>query len=75
MIEWYDQLFIKLKLVSRHKKVQISALQTFADVVVGVPDALPSGQCINGCTAKDNADVTDHCKQMVASCKSIQNRF
>ena len=33
-----------------------------------VPDVLPSGQYIKRCTAKDNADVTDHYQQMVASC-------
>ena len=34
MIKWYDQPFVKLELVSRHTKVQASALQTFADVFV-----------------------------------------
>ena len=37
-----------------------------------VPDVLPSGQCLHG---KDNADVTDHCQQMVDSCESIINRL
>ena len=36
-----------------------------------VPDVLPSGQCIERCTAKDNADVTDHYQQMVALCLQL----
>ena len=32
-----------------------------------VPDVLPSGQYIKRCTAKDNADVTDHYQHIVAS--------
>ena len=40
-----------------------------------VPDVLPNGQCIKSCTAKDNNDVTDHYKQMVALCKNIINRL
>ena len=34
MIEWYDQLYVKLELVSWHVKIQTSALQTFANVFV-----------------------------------------
>ena len=71
---------VKLKLVSRQTKVWTSALQTFADVFVdrtktSVTDVLPSGQCFKRCTANDNADVTDHCQQKVASCESLINRL
>ena len=35
-IKWYDQPFIELELVSQYTKVQASALQTFADVLVEI---------------------------------------
>ena len=37
------------------------------------PDVLPSGQCIKKCTEKEDADVTDQCKQIVALCESMIN--
>ena len=40
-----------------------------------VPDVLPSEQCLKRCTAKDKADVTGYCQQMVASCENIINRL
>ena len=71
-----ELVWSNLKLVSRHKKSRLRFFRLspmFLLIVLksSAPDVLPNGQCIERCTAKDNAYDTDQCQQTVALCLHV----